>query len=100
MTPLVLPGSGAPVAAAPTVAAILRAAGEHLAAVGIATARQDAEALLAHALGTTRLGLYTRGPDGGARGRPGRASWRSSRGARATSRSSTSSGRPSSVGSP
>ena len=61
MTPVVLPGSGSPVGAAPTVAAILRAAAEHLAAARIATARQDAEALLAHALGTTRLGLYIEG---------------------------------------
>ena len=61
MTPVVLPGSGSPVGAAPTVAAILRASAEHLAAARIATARQDAEALLAHALGTTRLGLYIEG---------------------------------------
>jgi release factor glutamine methyltransferase len=37
----------------------LRAAGETLAEAGLPTARQDAEALLARALGTTRLGLYT-----------------------------------------
>ena len=47
--------------AAPTVAMTLRAAGERLGGAGIATARQDAEALLARALGTTRLGLYTTG---------------------------------------
>jgi release factor glutamine methyltransferase len=46
---------------AATVAAVLRAAHERLAAAGIATARQDAEALLARALGTTRLALYTEG---------------------------------------
>jgi len=45
----------------PTVATTLRDAGERLAATGLATARQDAEALLARALGTTRLGLYTTG---------------------------------------
>lgn len=46
---------------APTVANAIRAAGDRLAAAGIATARQDAEGLLARALGTTRLGLYTSG---------------------------------------
>jgi release factor glutamine methyltransferase len=45
----------------PTVATALHVAGERLAQVGIATARQDAELLLARALGTTRLGLYTTG---------------------------------------
>lgn len=45
----------------PTVATALHVAGERLAQVGIATARQDAEVLLARALGTTRLGLYTTG---------------------------------------
>jgi len=44
-----------------TVAEALRAARDTLAASGLATARQDAEALLARALGTTRLGLYTSG---------------------------------------
>ena len=44
-----------------TVAEALRAARDTLAAAGLATARQDAEALLARALGTTRLGLYTSG---------------------------------------
>jgi release factor glutamine methyltransferase len=39
----------------------LRAAGDTLVRAGIATGRQDAEALLAQALGTTRLGLYTTG---------------------------------------
>lgn len=43
---------------APPVVALLRAATARLRAAGIATARQDAEALLAHVLGTTRLGLY------------------------------------------
>jgi release factor glutamine methyltransferase len=43
------------------VANALRAAGDRLAAAGLATARQDAEVLLARALGTTRLGLYTGG---------------------------------------
>jgi release factor glutamine methyltransferase len=46
------------VAAAPR---LLRAAEARLAAAGVATPRQDAEALLAHVLGTTRLGLYTAG---------------------------------------
>ena len=36
-------------------------AAERLGAAGIATPRQDAEALLADVLGTTRLGLYTTG---------------------------------------
>jgi release factor glutamine methyltransferase len=45
------------VAAGPSVAALLREAGARLRSSGIATARQDAEALLAHALGTTRLAL-------------------------------------------
>ena len=51
----------AAVPAGPTVAMALRAAGDTLAGAGLATARQDAEALLARALGTTRLGLYTSG---------------------------------------
>jgi release factor glutamine methyltransferase len=55
MTPAVV------VARGPTVAAVLQAAARYLAEAGIATARQDAEALLARALGTTRLGLYTMG---------------------------------------
>lgn len=55
MTPAAVAPSG------PTVAMALRAAGETLARAGLATARQDAEALLARALGTTRLGLYTTG---------------------------------------
>jgi release factor glutamine methyltransferase len=42
---------------APAVAGLLRAATARLAVAGIATARQDAECLLARALGTTRLGL-------------------------------------------
>jgi release factor glutamine methyltransferase len=46
----------------PTVATILREAGARLVAAGLPTARQDAEALLARVLGTTRLGLYTAGP--------------------------------------
>jgi release factor glutamine methyltransferase len=58
MTPLAAP-SGARVA--PTVASVLHAAAQRLDAAGIATARQDADALLARALGTTRLGLYTTG---------------------------------------
>lgn len=61
MTPVVLPASGFPAVAPPTVAAVLRAASERLAAAGIATARPDVEALLARALGTTRLSLYTEG---------------------------------------
>jgi release factor glutamine methyltransferase len=44
-----------------TVTMTLRVASERLGRAGIATARQDAEALLARALGTTRLGLYTTG---------------------------------------
>jgi release factor glutamine methyltransferase len=55
MTPTAVAPSG------PTVATALRAAGDALARAGLATARQDAEALLARALGTTRLGLYTTG---------------------------------------
>jgi release factor glutamine methyltransferase len=47
--------------AGPTVAMTLRAATATLAQAGLATPRQDAEALLARALGTTRLGLYTGG---------------------------------------
>ena len=46
---------------ASTVTTTLRTASERLGRAGIATARQDAEALLARALGTTRLGLYTTG---------------------------------------
>ena len=62
MTSPVLTASGSAEAAArPTVASLLRAAAERLAAAGIATARQDAEMLLASALRTTRLGLYTTG---------------------------------------
>ena len=59
MTPPVAAAPGP--TAAPTIAATLRAAGDRLAAAGLATARQDAEVLLARALGTTRLGLYTSG---------------------------------------
>jgi release factor glutamine methyltransferase len=44
-----------------TAAGVLRAATNRLDAAGIATARQDAEALLARTLGTTRLGLYATG---------------------------------------
>jgi release factor glutamine methyltransferase len=47
--------------AAPTLTTTLRRAGERLGRAGIATARQDAEVLLARVLGTTRLGLYTTG---------------------------------------
>ncbi|HEY7139267.1 MAG TPA: peptide chain release factor N(5)-glutamine methyltransferase [Methylomirabilota bacterium] len=51
-----------PAAVAPaTVAIALSDAGRRLAAAGLVTARQDAEVLLARALGTTRLGLYTTG---------------------------------------
>lgn len=53
MTGVAVTGSGS------TVGAVLRAAGAQLARAGIATARQDAEALLARATGSTRLGLYT-----------------------------------------
>jgi release factor glutamine methyltransferase len=62
MTPAIVATSG------PTVAAALRAAERRLGEAGIATARQDAEALLARALGTTRLGLHTaaRAPVSGA----------------------------------
>jgi release factor glutamine methyltransferase len=49
--------------AAPTVAGTLRAACERLGGAGIATARQDAEALLGRALGRTRLDLYTTSHD-------------------------------------
>ena len=55
MTPAVAAAPG------PTVAAVLRDTARRLGGAGIATARQDAEALLARALGTTRLGLYTTG---------------------------------------
>jgi release factor glutamine methyltransferase len=58
MTPLAAP-SGTRVA--PTVASVLHAATRRLDEAGIATARQDADALLARGLGTTRLGLYTTG---------------------------------------
>ena len=44
-----------------SVAAVLRVAARRLGEAGIATARQDAEALLARALETTRLGLHTAG---------------------------------------
>jgi release factor glutamine methyltransferase len=56
MTPPTAP-SGARVA--PTVATVLHAATRRLSEAGIATARQDAETLLARELGTTRLGLHT-----------------------------------------
>jgi release factor glutamine methyltransferase len=59
MTPTVVVTPGP--TAAPTIAGTLRAAEDRLAAAGLATARQDAEVLLARALGTTRLGLYTSG---------------------------------------
>jgi release factor glutamine methyltransferase len=66
MSPAAAEGSGTAVAppAAPSVAALLRAATARLAAAGIPTARQDAETFLARALGVSRLGLYTtaRGP--------------------------------------
>ncbi len=52
MTGVAVTGSG------PTVGAVLRDAGARLAQAGIATARQDAEALMARATGSTRLGLY------------------------------------------
>jgi release factor glutamine methyltransferase len=52
MTPTAVP-------LAPTVATTLQAAGARLADAGIATARQDAETLLARVLGTTRVGLFT-----------------------------------------
>jgi release factor glutamine methyltransferase len=42
-----------------TVGAVLRDAVARLGAAGIATARQDAEILLAHVLGTSRLALHT-----------------------------------------
>jgi release factor glutamine methyltransferase len=58
MTPLAA-SSGARVV--PTVASVLHAAAGRLREAGIATARQDADALLARALGSTRLGLYTTG---------------------------------------
>jgi release factor glutamine methyltransferase len=47
----------------PRVFAVLRDATARLGAAGISTARQDAELLLARALGTTRLALYTGGAD-------------------------------------
>jgi release factor glutamine methyltransferase len=59
MTPAVVATPGPTVA--PTVTMTLRTAGERLGRAGIATARQDAEVLLARVLGTTRLGLYTTG---------------------------------------
>jgi release factor glutamine methyltransferase len=49
-------------AAVATAPGLLRAAEARLAVAGVPTPCQDAEALLAHALGTTRLGLYTAGP--------------------------------------
>ena len=55
--PVTAPG----VSVAPTVASVLGAAARRLDEGGIATARQDADSLLARALGTTRLGLYTGG---------------------------------------
>jgi release factor glutamine methyltransferase len=55
-------GSPGTSAAPPSVPTVLRAAGERLGAAGIATARQDAETLLARVLGTTRLGLHTARP--------------------------------------
>ncbi len=58
MTPLAAPSVPR---VAPTVASVLEAATKRLAETGIATARQDAETLLARGLGTTRLGLYTTG---------------------------------------
>jgi release factor glutamine methyltransferase len=58
MTPLAAPSG---VRCPSTVAGALHAAATRLEEAGIATPRQDAEALLARALGTTRLGLYTRG---------------------------------------
>jgi release factor glutamine methyltransferase len=57
----VRPASPATLPAAPTVARVLQAAAVRLGAAGLATPRQDAEALLARALGTARLGLYTAG---------------------------------------
>jgi release factor glutamine methyltransferase len=57
MTPVVAATPG------PTVAALLRDAGARLAAAGLPTARQDAELLLARALGTTRVALYAAGPN-------------------------------------
>ncbi|HZS34670.1 MAG TPA: peptide chain release factor N(5)-glutamine methyltransferase [Methylomirabilota bacterium] len=49
-------------ACAAEVAAVLADAAARLRAAGLATGRLDAECLLARALGTTRLGLYTRQP--------------------------------------
>ncbi|HLB04803.1 MAG TPA: hypothetical protein VJK66_07255, partial [Gaiellaceae bacterium] len=43
----------------PTRGEVLRRAAEHLAARGSETPRLDAELLLAHALGLTRVELYT-----------------------------------------
>lgn len=59
MTPSAVAGPGASVA--PTVVVVLPAAASRLREAGLVTARQDAEALLARVLGTTRLGLYTTG---------------------------------------
>jgi release factor glutamine methyltransferase len=59
MTPTV---SATPVpTVAPSIAVALRAAGQRLGEAGIATPRQDAEALLARVLGRTRLGLHMTG---------------------------------------
>lgn len=41
-----------------TLGEVLRRSTEHLAAKGVETARRDAELLLAHALGVSRVGLY------------------------------------------
>lgn len=71
MTPAAVhpPASAVALAGVPTVAQVLVAAAARLGAAGLATPRQDAEALLARALRTTRLGLYTVGreavPDAG-----------------------------------
>jgi release factor glutamine methyltransferase len=55
----VRPASAVTLPGVPTLARVLRAAEERLGAAGLATPRPDAEALLARALGTARLGLYT-----------------------------------------
>ncbi|MGH7264868.1 MAG: peptide chain release factor N(5)-glutamine methyltransferase, partial [Candidatus Rokuibacteriota bacterium] len=49
--PTAIPGTG-------SVGGLLRDAEARLRAAGVATARQDAEILLAQALGATRLALY------------------------------------------
>jgi len=59
MTPPIMT---APIVPWPTVATMLGDACGRLVAAGLPTARQDAEMLLAHVLGTTRLGLYAAGP--------------------------------------